>query len=268
MPAKQISSVNDHKIESGYSPMVPAVEQASKVLICLANSPNYGMNLTGICSQVGIHKSKGYSILHTLKAYGFVDKDSETKIYSLGTGLLFLARKVLDNSDLRDIAAPFLKKLSRETNCTTLLGLINADQVFVVAKQESDQNIGVTIRLGHRFHITAGSHGKAIVAFMPHKEKERILERKRLYFYGDPSQVDKKRLERELDQCRRVGFASDLGKLQPGVNAVSAPIMGPNNRILGCIILIGTYSKERIQSLGPKTADIARQITHRLGGNF
>jgi DNA-binding IclR family transcriptional regulator len=268
MTAKPFSSVNDQKKNSGYKPLVPAVEQASRVLICLANSPKFNMNLTDICAQVGIHKSKGYSILHTLKEYGFVEKDSETKTYCLGTGLLFLARKKLDNLDFRDIAAPYLKKLARETLCTALLGLISADQVFVVAKHESEQNIGITIRVGHRFHITAGSHGKAIVAFMPDEESVRILARKKLYFYGDPSQMNMKLLDHELRQCRQMGFATDLGKLQQGVNAVSSPIIGPNNTILGCVILIGTYSEDLIQSLGPKTAHTARQISDRIGGDF
>ena len=33
----------------------------------MANSPKFKMKLTEICSQVGIHQSKGYSILHTLE---------------------------------------------------------------------------------------------------------------------------------------------------------------------------------------------------------
>jgi IclR family KDG regulon transcriptional repressor len=268
MTAKRISSAKDRKTNSSYKPFVPAVEQASRVLICLANSPRPNLKLTQICSQLGIHKSKGYSILNTLKAFGFVEKDSETKRYSLGTGLLFLARRVLDNLDLRDAAAPFLKKLARETQGTALLGLLSADQVFIVAKHENENNIGVNIRLGHRFHVTSGSHGKAIVAFMPDEESKRVLERKKLYFYGDPSEMSMKRLKRELLQCRQQGFAADFGKLQHGINAVSAPIILPKNRVIGCVILIGTYSEDLITSFGAKTAETARQITHRIGGEI
>ena len=56
----------------------------------------------------------------------------------------------LDNLDLRDIVSPFLERLATETNSTALLGLISAEQVFIIAKHEGAQNIGVTIRLGHR----------------------------------------------------------------------------------------------------------------------
>jgi DNA-binding IclR family transcriptional regulator len=260
------STFKSQKTNSGYKPLVPAVEQAAKVLICLGNSSKFKMTLTEICTQVGIHKSKAYSILNTLKLFGFVNKDAKTKAYSLGTGLLFLARNVLDNLDLRETAAPFLESLARETHSTALLGVVSAEQVFVVAKHEDEQSIGVTIRLGHRFHLTAGSHGKAIVAFMPQNERRRILARKKLFFYGDPARMNLKRLREEFAQCQSKGFASDLGELQPGINAVSAPIFGLNRSIIGCIILIGTFAEEFIEPFGYKTAEMAMQISYHVSG--
>lgn len=82
-PKKDVKSV------SVYKPLVPAVEQASRILLCLGESPQFKMRLTEICKQVGIHKSKGHSILNTLKQFGFVQKDPLTKVYSLGPALIF-----------------------------------------------------------------------------------------------------------------------------------------------------------------------------------
>lgn len=255
------------KVISGYSPFVPAVEQASRVLICLGRNPESRMTLTEICNQVGIHKSKGYSILNTLKQFGLVEKDPQTKTYSLGVGLVFLARNVLDNLDLRDIVGPYLKNLANETSCTALFGLISAEQVFIIAKHEADLNVGITIRLGHRFHITSGAHGKAIVAFMPEKERDKILDRKKLFFYGDASAMDIKRLRKELVECRRSGFAQDRGGLQTGINAVSGPVFGPAGRVIGCVILIGTFPDALMQKHGQKVGGVARRISGKLGAD-
>ena len=265
---KTVKHPNDpQKAKSAYKPLVPAVEQASRVLICLGRSPKYKMTLTEICNQVGIHKSKGYSILNTLKQFGLVEKDPQTKTYSLGVGLVFLARNVLDNLDLRDIVEPYLGSLANETSCTALFGLISAEQVFIIAKHEADHNVGITIRLGHRFHITSGAHGKAIVAFMPDEEREKILDRKKLYFYGDASAMDTKRLRKELLECRRSGFAQDKGGLQPGINAVSAPVFGPAGRVIGCVILIGIFPDALMQKHGQKVAGVVRRISGKLGSD-
>ena len=257
------------KGKSVYKPSVPAVEQASRVLLCLGESPNFKMKLTDICKQVGIHKSKGHSILNTLKQFGFVEKDPQTKTYSLGPALIFLSRHVLDNLYYPDIVAPFLDDLAKETNGTALFGLIYAEHLLVVGKREGNQNIGFSIRLGHRFHITLGAHGKAMVAFMPEADREKILTKKRVYFHGlDISRLNMKRLRDELTKCRQLGYAQDVGEITTGVNFVSAPVFGVQEKIVGCIILIGTFPEGLIEKYGPKTADVARRISYKLGANI
>jgi DNA-binding IclR family transcriptional regulator len=257
------------KGKSAYKPSVPAVEQASRVLLCLGESPNFKMKLTEICKQVGIHKSKGHSILNTLKQFGFVEKDPQAKTYSLGPALIFLSRHVLDNLYYPDIVAPFLDDLAKETNGTALFGLIYAEHLLVVGKREGNQNIGFSIRLGHRFHITLGAHGKAMVAFMPEADREKILTKKRVYFHGlDISRLNMKRLRDELTKCRQLGYAQDVGEITTGVNFVSAPVFGVQEKIVGCIILIGTFPEGLIEKYGPKTADVARRISYKLGADM
>lgn len=226
------------------------------------------MTLTEICEQIGIHKSKGYSILNTLIQFGFVEKDPRAKTYSLGPGLIFLARNVLDNLDLKDIAGPFLEQLAKETRTTALLGLISGEYVYIAARHEGDQNIGVTIRPGHRFHITHGAHGKAIAAFMPEADREKILQGKELYFHGSAEYPDMKRLTDELAKCRESGFAQDSGELHPGINAVSTPLFGSSGEIAGCVILIGTFPEAMIEEYGHKLVGIAKKISYKLGADI
>ena len=269
MDVKKRLSKSGLKGKSVYKPLVPAVEQASRVLLCLGESPNFKMKLTEICKQVGIHKSKGHSILNTLKQFGFVEKDPQTKTYSLGPALIFLSRHVLDNLYYPDIVAPFLDDLAKETNGTALFGLIYAEHLLVVGKREGNQNIGFSIRLGHRFHITLGAHGKAMVAFMPEADREKILTKKRVYFHGlDISRLNMKRLRDELTKCRQLGYAQDVGEITTGVNFVSAPVFGVQEKIVGCIILIGTFPEGLIEKYGPKTADVARRISYKLGADM
>jgi DNA-binding IclR family transcriptional regulator len=256
------------KGKSVYKPLVPAVEQASRVLLCLGESPHFKMKLTEICKQVGIHKSKGHSILNTLKQFEFVEKDPEAKTYSLGPALIFLSRHVLDNLHYPEIVAPFLEDLAKETNGTALFGLIYGEHLLVVGKSEGNQNIGFSIRLGHRFHMTLGAHGKAMVAFMPEPEREKILTKKRVYFHGlELSRLNMKRLREELTKCRQLGYAQDVGEITAGVNFISAPVFGLQEKIIGCIILIGTFAETLIEKYGPKTADVARKVSYKLGAD-
>lgn len=253
--------------KSDYTGLVPAVDQASRILLCLARRRSKKMNLTEICKTVGIHKSKGYSILNTLQKFGFVRKDPAGKTYSLGLGLISLSRRVLDNLDYGNAAGPFLESLARRTHSTALFGLLEEDYAFVVAKQESDHNIGITTRVGHRFSITDGASGKAIVAFLPGEELEAILAEKPLRFHGPESLFDKERLYRELAECRRTGYATDIGESFAGISIIAAPAFDSHGAVLGTIFITGTFPESLVAEYGAIVAETAKQFSASLGAD-
>lgn len=248
--------------------MVPAVEQALRVMFHMASTGASHMSLTEICTQVGIHKSKAFSILHTLQKYGIVQRNIGGKGYALGPGLITLSRKVLDNTSIIKVAEPFLKDLSEKASGTATLGLIAENSVFVVAKHEVERDIGVTIRVGHRFPLTMGSNGKAIAAFLPASELEDLLSHKKLYFHGKPEKLDRERLAKELAQARRDGFAVDLGEIKAGLHTVAAPILGIGEIPIGYIAVIGLFSVKVTRQLGTAVAEAGKVMSRQLGALF
>jgi len=246
--------------------LVPAVEQASRILFCLAGARSSHLSLTEICGHVGVHKSKAYSVLRTLQKFGLVQAKSGRSGYSLGPGLITLSRKFLDDLSAPKLAGPVLEKLASRTDSMAALGLISEKDVFVVAKHERD--IGVTLRIGHRFPLTYGSHGKAIAAFMPEEERESLLREKTLYFHGKPANLDRERLKKELEQCRRDGFAVDLGEVRPGLNTIAAPVMGPNGSPIGYIVVLGFFAPEAAQRFGRLVAEAGKVLSEQMGAQI
>ena len=260
--------MEDEKKPGGERYMVPAVEQASRVLFCLAGNSSSQMSLLEICSQVGIHKSKAYSILQTLKKFGLVQRFSDRKGYALGPGLITLSRKVLDDFNAPRLAEPLLEELATKFHGTATLGLISDRMVFIAAKNEGGVDIGVTLRIGHRFPLTYGSHGKMIAASLPEKELELLLKDSKLYFHGSTEKLDRSRLANELVQCRRDGFALDLGEMKPGLNSVAAAVFGPGEAPIGYIALIGLFSNESARESGPLVSAAAKTLSRQLGARI
>jgi DNA-binding IclR family transcriptional regulator len=245
--------------------MVPAVEQAMRVMFHMAATGASHLSLTEIYTQVGIHKSKAFSILHTLQKYGVVQRNTGGNGYSLGPGIITLSRKVLDNASVIKVAEPFLKDLSKKASGTATLGLIAENSVFVVAKHEVERDIGVTIRVGHRFPLTMGSNGKAIAAFLPADDLNNLLSREKLYFHGKPEKLDRERLAKELAQARRDGFAIDHGEIKPGLHTVAAPVLGIGEIPIGYIAVIGLFSAKATRQLGVAVAEAGKVISRQLG---
>lgn len=263
-----MSPTKPKEIKNFSGTLVPAVEQASRILLCLAKNSSSKINLTDICKEIGIHKSKGYNILNTLLQFGFVQRDGAGKLYSLGPGLLSLGRKVLDNLDYKDVAQPFLETLAGETGNPVFFGIVAGENLYVIGKQEGSGDIGITIRLGHRYPLTHGAHGKAIVAFLPESDRQRVLAGEKLHFHGEPSRLNRSRLEKELVRCRKEGYAEDLGELHLNIHAVAAPVLASSGRPVGALFLVGLFPKSEVKPLGKKVAEAARRISTLLGAEM
>jgi DNA-binding IclR family transcriptional regulator len=257
--------MNSLKKQSNEKYIVPAVEQALRVLFHMASNGSSHMGLIDICSEVGIHKSKAYSILQTLQKFGIVQRNNDRKGYSLGPGLIGLSRRFLDNLSAPTLAEPILENLAKRTGTTAALGLIADKNVFVASKHEGGHGIVVTMRVGHRFPITYGCHGKAIAAFLSEDDLDALLKQRKLYFQGDPAQLDKTRLMADIQRCRRDWFAEDTEETAPGLNAVAAPVLGPNGYPIGYIVVLGLVSAEATHECGPFVAEAGKTLSRQLG---
>ena len=106
-----MTKTRETKSKSRYT--VPAVEQAARLLFCLAETDSSHMSLTQICAKIGLHESRAFSLLETLQQFGLTQRNIGGKGYSLGPGLITLSRKVIDNFNAPRLAEPYLKELAQ-----------------------------------------------------------------------------------------------------------------------------------------------------------
>lgn len=259
-------SENNKQIDNTYK--VPAVEQAIRIMLFLADSGSSPQSLTDICREVGIHRSKAYSILNTLVGFGLVKKNPNRRGYTLGLGLLTLVGKMLENLNLPQLLEPILYDLAKKAGATVALGVISDDKTFVVAQFEGAPGLGVSAPIGHVTPITYGAHGKVIAAFLPEQELDQLLKKQDLFFYGKPDKFDKVRFMDEITQCRLDGFAIELGDMIPGMNAIAAPVLDQDGRPIGYITVVGFFTREHALKIGPLAAEVGKTISKETGNKI
>ena len=249
-------------------PLSPAVSQAAQLLLYLGSQPGTDTTLTLICEAIGIHKSKGYSILNSLSEYGFVVRDGNSKTYSLGPAVIPLGARAIDDLDIHAAARGHLQALAEETACTVLLGIVSRDRFYVVGKYDGNAMVSLTIRQNQCFHITHGAHGKAIVAAMNDETREKILTSQPLHFYGENTRVDRTRLEAEFVRCRENEYAVDNESMTPGIRAVAAPVFDHGNVVFAGVVLAGMFREDEIPAMGERVAAMGRWISRQAGASI
>jgi DNA-binding IclR family transcriptional regulator len=244
------------------------VVQAAQILSTLASSDNSQMSIAQLSSDVGISASKAHNILEALQISGLVKRGIDGKGYALGTGILTLSRKVLDDLTPARLAQPMLEALTQTTRCTSVFSMISEDRIFVAGYKEASDNLRVVMRTGNSLPISFGAHGKAIAAFLSPKDYRELMEQPNLYFHGQPEDLDINRLEAEIEQCRRDGFALDCGDIARGLTVIAAPVFDTNNTPVGVIEVFDLASAETARRFGPDVVRTANELSAQMGAEI
>ena len=179
-----------------------------------------------LSGRLGFSPSTIQRILQTLRAYGFIRQDPETRLYSLGNIYLSFFRTLQDNSPLTNTAMPFMKRLLSRTKETVHLNVIDTDGLFriCISSLESPQELKASMPVGSRAPLYAGATCKCLLAFSSQDFVDRYLAKVMLEPLTDNTIIDTGQLTSDLDLIRVRGYASSLGETVQGLGALSVPL--------------------------------------------
>lgn len=120
----------------------------------------------------------------------------------------------------------------------------------------------ISVDVGDRFPVYFGAHGIAILAALSPAERTQIIEREELRFEGPLS--DMGTLLAEVDECSRLGYARDLGSINPGVNVLAAALLDHRSRPIGSLLVTGTFPSAKASEFGGYVVEAARAMILRL----
>ena len=244
--------------------------RVADVLLDFLEGPN-SLGVSALARDLGLSKAVVHRILQTLVQRGLLEPDPGNREYRLGPSAAALGARALRGLDLRVTAMPVLRELQRSTGETTTIsahvpgGRVYLDQV------ESAREIKMTVELGRRFPLHAGSSGTCILAFLPDTEVEAVLAGP-LDLLTHRTIVDTARLRQRISDVRVHGFACSEGERQEGAGSVAAPVFGVDGLVKGAISVCGpadrvdAAARDRFVPLLTSAADrVSRELGWRGG---
>jgi IclR family transcriptional regulator, KDG regulon repressor len=190
------------------------------ILEALAELDEIG--LSDLARRLKVNGPTLFRILATLVAKGYVQKDAGTSRYRLTLKTWELGAKAVARIALRDRARPYLERLAAETGETVHLSLLQGNGIVIIDKVDSRQPVRVDTFVGQRAPAHCSATGKAILAFDP--EALRAVLTSGLAQFTSTTITERRALDRELAEVRKVGWASNREEWRPGVCAVAVPI--------------------------------------------
>jgi len=161
----------------------------------------------------------------TLVRYGYLAKNPESKQYSLGMRLFEQGSIVFYSFSVRAAASHHLTQLQRETGLTIFLGVLDNDDLLYIDKREDVDNvITFTSKIGTRRPPYWGMCGPMLMAYLSDSEIERLLEKTPLNANTKKSITGKEEFKAWLGDIREQGLAFDREATFDGITGIAAPI--------------------------------------------
>lgn len=235
---------------------VPAVSRALAILRFLAKSSE-PVGVNPMARELSLVPSTCLHILRVLQDEGLVEFDSSTKRYSIGIGILPLARAALQRNSFSTLIQPKLSELSQRFGVTSIATqLVEPNQMIVVALSQSSLPFRLQVDLGSRFPALISASGRLFAAFNLRDDSALEAGFKKLVWDHPPS-FDL--WKEEIQQAKQRGYSVDQGTYISGVTVVAVPVFGLNGAMTRSIVAIGISERLKDKEI-PKLAKAMQSV--------
>lgn len=214
---------------------IQALDRAFLILDVMADAGGEA-KLTEIAASAGLNVSTCHHLISTLYNWGYVARGANSRSYVLGSRILHLSAACLRQVDLPRRAQSFVDRLNEQTRETVQLAIMQDTNLVHLLRREARHAVRVDGGLGGKSNAAhATATGKAILAWLPPTELDRIVTDKGLTAFTPNTITDREKLKEELRLVRRNGFAVDREEFQLGVVCLGAAIRDHAGAVVGSI---------------------------------
>ena len=227
-----------------------------------------GMTAVELADSVGVHKTTAYRYLNTLLQAGYIQTNGDGR-YHLGNKILELSSQLLRRMPLREMAHPFLVKLSAETQKTVHLCVLDGSEIVYIDKIESQSSLPMMSRIGSRAPAYCTSVGKALLSSLPTNQVVSLLQETTLQKRTANTITDPIQLLEEIKATRKRGYAIDNGEHEEGIKCLAALIRAYGGDVVGALSLTGLKREfdgsEESEKMIAAITKTATEISRALG---
>lgn len=245
---------------------VPALERALSIIEVLASSRG-GLALSDLSRRQRLPKSSMYSLLLTLERHGYILRSVKTKRYLFGAKLLGLASSAPCDLELRNVAHPLLRELMQATSLTVHMAILGRDEAVIIDKVDPPGMQRLATWVGKRMDLHSTAVGKALLAYLPADDLLRMTHEHSFPRSNENTITSARRLEKEREQIRRLGYAVEQEESELGYCCIGAPIFDQFGRTAASISVAGTVEQITPGNLSSLGAEVKR-TTARISAVF
>ncbi|MBU2055441.1 MAG: IclR family transcriptional regulator [Proteobacteria bacterium] len=247
---------------------IKSVEKAVDILSCFTIETPV-LTVGEITRMTGLNQSTVSRLLATLALKKCVEQTGPAGQYCLGVKFYQWGSVLRQKVNVADLARPVMERLRDVCGEEVSLYALSEGNRICLEAVKSRHGLAKVTVVGKILPLHCGAAGKVLLAYLPDKERKKILNWKPLEKFTPSTITDPVFLEADLERIRGDGYAVSVGEREEGAYSVVAPVMDEKGKIVASLSISGPIfrlSEEQKAANIQAILKAAREITALLGG--
>jgi len=228
----------------------PALEKGLDILELLATTSS-PMTLTQIVNQLDRSHGELFRMVQVLEFRGYIEQDGSADGYLLTDKLFSLGMQRPKTHSLVEVALPVMRQLAQALGQSCHLALHTLGDMVVVARMESSEQLGFSVRVGYRRPMVKSASGAVLYAFQP----DDVRRRWEKMFHPELDYEALQAWRARADEIRQREVVLTPSHFVAGVTDISSPVMRGG-------VAAAALTVPFLEKLGPQISkeEAARQV--------
>lgn len=227
-------------------------------------------SLTGLSARVQENPAKVHRYLSSLISSGFVEQDSVTGRYVLGSESILLGLAAQRQSSALTLAAAAIVELVEILNVSCFVAVMSNYGPVIVRWEEPTQAIVINARVGSVVPVLWSATGLAFAAFHKSALLDALIDQELASMNEDRRRQlpNRRAVDSMLEGYRAYGYTWVRDSVLQGVSAIAAPVFDAAGKVPAVIVAIGVSDNFNVRPDGPNAKvlrESAARVSQRLG---
>ena len=225
---------------------VGALEKGLQVITAF-DTASSRLSSSDVATKLGITRAAARRFLLTLVELEYAELDG--RHFSITPKVLHLSRAHLVGNPVFRVTQQVLESIASETEESASLGVLTGSDILFVARAASPRPVSISIAVGTKFPAHRTAMGRVLLAEMP---DARLLKLLSSSSDSNSAKYTKAQINEVVSGVRRVraqGYATNIGELEMGLNAIAVPVRnsaGEATMAIGLSVPASRKSREQM----------------------
>ena len=241
-----------------------SAERSLRLLALLANEGR-ALSLAELAAQLSLPKGTAHRICTQLLATGFLARDVDERMFSVGPALRQLAFDTLNHGVVRGLRHEVLSELVRQVGETCNFTTLDGVRVLYLDRVEAQWPLRLTLDVGSHVPLHCTASGKLFLAQMEKKARDAVIGQITLTSMTANTITDADALKAECEAIAGRGYSTDREEFIAGLVAVAVPVFDAAGKPRAAMAVHAPTARMTMED-AVKRIGALREAAKRMGG--